>query len=187
MFNKSKVVDKTIQDENLRDAFSKKFCSLGLGIRVECGQRISWLQCKDPIRKIEKGGDVYHVSDAHFFSTENENTVVHTHCFLVENNGHFSSVLFEDRAERTFGSNYGDSRVEFISGDTKISLKNNTDIFDVYDLRFQLRGNKEAKQFMDDFVIVGDMDRKRYKIYAMRQFYRNGKMNLSLRKNTKSR
>lgn len=174
---KSKLISENTDNQELRKNFNKKFNSLNLGRMIECGIHLPWL--KEPIKTVQKGKDVYHVSDASFFSVEetDEGKIYsHTHAFLAENNGRFQQILFTSTAVPFLEDWHKKEHVEAKLGDEHIVLPNTTDLFDVYDLRFHLRNNKQAKQFMDDFVIVGSLERKRYKLYEIKKLYQEKKM-----------
>lgn len=182
---KSKLISEDADNQELRKTFNKKFCSLKLGRRVECGNHLWWLT--EPIKTVQKGKDVYHVSNAPFFSTEQGakvgETTVHTLCFLVKNKEKFSNLLITHKADHLPGTNvFANDRIEVIFNKRHIPLPKTTDIFDKYDLRFQLRNDKEARQFFDDFVIVSEIDRKHYKLYEAQQLYHQKRANTLQRK-----
>ncbi len=179
----SKLIEKNTQNKELEKAFDKKFISLKLGRRVECGMHLYWL--KEPIQTIQKGKDTYYVSDATFFSTEQSQKLgedfTQTHAFLVKKDKNFSSVYIISRATHA-GALFKDQRSEFVIDGETIPLNDKTDIYDLYDVRFQLRNNKKARQFFDDFLIVDSVMRKHYKLYETQHLYREKRTNILQRK-----
>ncbi len=179
----SQLISERTDDQALEDAFNKKFASLKLGRRVECGFHLYWL--KEPIKTIKIDNQIYHISDATFFSFKEDkkldSTISHTHAFLVEKNSKFSLIQIVSKAKQA-GALYRDVMTSFIIDGKEIPLKKDSDIYDMYDLRFQLKDHKEAKQFLDDFVLVGPQKCQRYKLYETQQLYRQKRALLTQRK-----
>ena len=180
----SKIISENTEDEALKKVFNKKFMSLGLGRRVESGMHLSWL--KEPIKTIKKGKEIYHVSDASFFANEPGNnqtyeTFTRTHAFLIENKGKFTQILFVDQADK-FGSKFINDRSKAVIEQTDIPLNPSTDIYDIYNLRFQLKDNKQAKLLIDDFILTGNNKRKHYKLYEIKQRYQQMRTSLQQKK-----
>jgi len=174
----SKIINEKTEDKVLQKAFDKKFNSLNLG------RRMTWFD--EPIKTIKRGDEIYHVSEASFFSVksnkESSDVYKHAHVFLIEKNGQFSKVLFTSEAKPFLKGWNKKEHVEVAMNGKHISLPLTTDIFDVYDLRYRLRDNREARHFMNDFVILGQAMRKHYKLYEQQQLYRERQAVLLQRK-----
>lgn len=176
---KSKIIAENTNDENLRKVFNKKFDSLNLGRRIECGIHAPWL--REPIVTVQKGKETYHVCDASFFSVEGdgeEKKYSDARVFLVENNGNFEKMVFTSQAVQFFQDWHKKEHVEAEFNGEHIVLPSFTILSDVYDLRFQVRNNKKAKQFMDDFIIVDEDQRKHYKLYEIKRAYQEKKIRM---------
>lgn len=173
----SKIIDQDTQSASLKNAFDNKFEELNLG------RRMVWFD--EPIKTIKKGSETFHVSNASFFSATSDKkskAYTHTHVFLVEKDGKFSEMLFMSVATPFLEGWQKKQKIEAVLNNEHTSLPTTVDIFDVYDLRFHLRNNKKAKQFMDDFILVSQEARKHYKLYEKQQVYRQKQASLLSRK-----
>jgi len=176
---KSNIKDENIEDKELRYTFDKKFDSLNLGRRLTSQSPLWWERM--PIRAIQKGKEIYHVCGAEFFSLEekdNKAIYTDTHAFLIEKDGRFSKVLFTSQGTPFLNGWQKKDQVEVVLDDKRFALPNTTNIHNIYDLRYCLRNNKEAKKLMDDFIIVSHTERRYYKIYEAKKFYQEKKNKL---------
>ena len=162
---KSHVVSEKVEDEKLLQGFKKKFKSLNLGRRVECGIHLPWLN--KPVRSIKKNGKQYHVCEADFLGVEQDVYAI-TKCFLAERKGTFSALMFVVKADRV-GNQFVNDRTEVVFDDEKILLKNNPNIFDVNELRFEVRNYPHISDFMDSFILINPQMREDYKKYEVKK------------------
>lgn len=165
---KSRLINKDTDDEKLKEAFDRKFYAMDFGRRMEHGRYLFGKY--DPIRTVQKGDDIYHVCSTTFFGTKRDQILgeiyIHTYATLVEKDGQFS-LIYTTAQRQHSGTKFVDMSAEFVYGDKIVQLKKNTDVYDMDDVRFQLRHHKKAKQVIDDFVIVTSAQRNDYRLYKI--------------------
>lgn len=160
---KSRVVKERVDNEEILQCFRQKFKSLNLGRRVECGIHLPWLN--KPVRSIKKNGKQYHVCEADFLGVEQDVYAI-TKCFLAERKGTFSALMFVVKADRV-GALFANDRTEVVLDDEKILLKDNPNIFDVNEMRFEMRNYPKISDFMDSFILTNVRMREDYKKYEI--------------------
>ncbi|MBO4293886.1 MAG: hypothetical protein J5896_00385 [Alphaproteobacteria bacterium] len=165
---KSRLISKDTDDEKLKEAFDRKFYAMDFGRRMEHGRYLFGKY--DPIRTVQKGDDIYHVCNTTFFGTERDRKLgeiyVHTYATLIEKDGQFS-LIYTTAKRQHIGAVFEDISAEFVYKNNTVQLEKNTDVYDIDAVRFQLRHNKEAKQMIDDFVLVTSAQRNDYRLYKI--------------------
>lgn len=163
---RSQIVSKNIDNPKLKEAFDTKFNSLDFGRRVCTAE---WAD--SAISEIQKGAQKYHVRNAFFLSMQPDDQLTDTNCYLIEHDGEFAPISITAYIKQSNGLFISD-KVEFCCEHGKFALNQNTDIFNIYDVRFQLRGNEEAKKLIDDFLLPDKADRDYYRTYQSKRIYR---------------
>ena len=186
MFNgKSHIVEKHLKDEEILARFKEKFDSLHLGRRVECGIHSTPLQRQ--IKGIVKNKKLCYVCEADFLGLDEKEDGVKTYtitkCYLAEENNAFSALMFKAESDKA-GNLFLDERTVVVFNDEEISLKPDTNIFNVYEMRFELRNHPEISDFMDSFVMTNFEVRDCYQKYEAEKL---GQLNIMNMKSDKAR
>jgi len=170
---KSRIIEKPIKDEDILARFKEKFDSLNLGRRVECGIYSTPLQRQ--IKGVVKNRKLCYTCEADFLGLDEKedgcNTYTITKCYLAEENGTFSALMFKAECDKA-GNLFLDERTVVVFNDEKISLKPDTNIFNVYEMRFELRNHPEISDFMDSFVMTDFNVRDCYRNYEAEKLNR---------------
>lgn len=163
---RTRIISKDVDDPALRETFDAKFDTMDFGRRIRTDE---WL--KPAIVELQKGAQTYHVGNALFFAASSDGQMTDTNCFLIENDGQFTPIAITAYASRA-GQLIVSNKVELASSQGTFTLNENTDIFNMYDIRFQLRHNAPAKKLIDDFLLPDKADRDYYRIYQASRIYR---------------
>lgn len=178
MRNNDRCVAGNIKnDEELQARFKKKFDSLNLGRRVECG--IYSPHLSKLIKGVVRNKTLCYVCEADFLGLDkNEtcDTYVITKCFWAEEKGAFSALMFMSECDKS-GNQFTDERTEVVFNDERISLKPDTNIFNMYEMRFELRNHPQISAFMDSFVMTDFEVRECYRNYEAERLNRLNMIN----------
>lgn len=180
--NNRRVADKINNNEEIEARFKKKFDSLNLGRRVECG--IYGPSLSNKIKGIVKDKTLCYVCEADFLGLDRKeecDTYTITKCFLAEEKGSFSSLMFIAACDKA-GAQFMGERTEVIFKEEHISLKPNTNIFNMYEMRFELRNHAQISNFMDSFVMTDFEVRECYQQYESERLNGVNMMNLTSQK-----
>ena len=173
MFHKkSCVVNENVNDEEMLKRFKKKFDSMKLGRRVECGIHLPDNQ--EPLKTVLKNKKIYYVWQAEFLGLDKKeggDTYTITRAFAAERKGKFSCLLFMSEADKK-GPIFTDERTKVVLDGEEVFVKSNANIFDMLEMRYELRNNHKTAEFIDNFVMTDPKERKQYQKYeAERQVY----------------
>lgn len=180
--NNRRVADKINNDEEIEARFKKKFDSLNLGRRVECGIYGPHF-CKG-IKGIVKDKTLCYVCEADFLGFDRKEkceTYTITKCFLAEEKGAFSSLMFMFECDKT-GAQFTGERTKVVFGGDCVSLAPNANAFNMYEMRFELRNHPQIAAFMDNFVMVDFDVRESYQRYESERLSRLNMMNTQSQK-----
>ena len=154
--------------------FENKFSSLNLGK----------ITTTFPIKTISSNGSDKIVAQA-LFEKQTSNlsadisvlTSENTNCYIVKNKNRYLNFQIKstDKLE-TFVIDHGfnenrENRVEAILNGKSFRLNSKTSITDINSVRYQLRNNKQATAFIDNYIFVDNKDKKKYAIYERKQQY----------------
>ena len=166
------AAEKIRNDEEIKERFAKQFDSFNLGRRVECG--IYGPSLSKKIKGIVKDKTLCYVCEADFLGFERKETCetyTITRCFLAEEKGAFSNLMFMFECDK-MGAQFIEDRTAVVFENERISLKPNTNIFNMYEMRFELRNHPDISAFMDDFVMTDFNVRDCYRQYESEQLSR---------------
>ena len=171
LFNKKlRAIAENIRKEEVVQRFKKKFNSLNLGRRVECGIHSAPLEKN--IKRVVKNNKLCYVGEADFLGLDEKEDGVKTYtitkCYLAEEDGAFSALMFKAESDKAWNL-FLDERTVVVFGDECVSLRSNADIFDVNEMRFELRNNAKIAEFMDCFVLSNRQMHEDYREYEEKQ------------------
>ena len=180
-----RIVKEIKENEKLEARFKEAFDSLNLGRRVECGIYSTPLQKQ--IKGIVKNKKLCYVCEADFLGLDEKEDGVKTYtitkCYLAEENNAFSALIFKAESDRA-GNLFLDERTVVVFNDEEISLRPDANIFNMYEMRFELRNHPEISDFMDSFVMTNFEVRDCYQKYEAEKL---GQLNIMNAKSDKTR
>ncbi len=100
-----------------------------------------------------------------------------TNCYIARNKNTYSNFQIKStKKNETYVVDGGfsennDSRVEVVFNGQVFRLKDDTDIMDINSVRYQIRKDKKASAFIDNFIFTDEKARKKYAIYEKKQQY----------------
>lgn len=164
--NRRRIVKEIKENEKLEARFKEAFDSLNLGRRVECGIYSTPLQKQ--IKGIVKNKKLCYVCEADFLGLDEKEDGVKTYtitkCYLAEENNAFSALMFKAESDKA-GNLFLDERTVVVFNDEHILLKPDANIFNMYEMRFELRNHPQISDFMDSFVMTDFNVRECYQKY----------------------
>ena len=162
MFHKKLSIVENTNDKEVITRLNEKFDLLQLGRRFSCGMNN---ESTKPMKTVLKNNKLYHIAEAYFLGLDKTNTCdtyTITRCFIAERNGKFATLMFMTKSDK-IGLMIGNDQTEAVFNHKHYTLPPNIDIFNIYEMRFELRKNQKISNFIDNFIITSNDEREQYR------------------------